>query len=305
MSTSTNEYSHLTELDKSKYEVAEGESDVRSWVVKNENGNILGEVKDLIFDSRLRKVVFIVLDMDRNELNLKERTVLIPIEYADINEAYKNVVVRGLMPNELATLPTYEKGKITRNSIDLTMSTFISSQNTNVSTGTATAGNTSQPQYFSETARQPGEPVSRDTDASTGQRSQAETIYTVVGVFDHARPTQAAIEYLLEHGFGRQEITVSTQQTEVMHEQRNRDESGISSFFRNLFGNDDEARRYSDATEHGSVITVDVPSRDRAEEAARILDQHGSLDMSGSQENNTSGNTKAGNTRIFERRSRN
>lgn len=303
MSTNNNDYSHLTELDKSKYEVAEGESDVRGWVVKNENGNILGEVKDLIFDSRLRKVVFIVLDLDRNELNLKERTVLIPIEYAEINEAYKNVVVSGLMPNELATLPTYEKGKITRNSVDLTMSTFISSQNTNVSSATApSSGNTTQAQHFAETGRRTAETTNREDDANSRQGSQPETSYTVVGVFDHARPTQAAIEYLLEHGFRRDEITVSTKQVEVIHEQRNRDEGGISNFFRNLFGNDDEARRYSDATEKGSVITVDVTSRDRAEEAAHILDQHGSLDMSGGRNNETS-HSKAGNSRIFERRS--
>lgn len=304
MSSNTNEYSHLSELGKSNFEVAEGESDVRSWVVKNENGNILGEVQDLIFDSHLRKVVFIVLDLDRNELNLKERTVLIPIEYADINEAYKNVVVKGLMPNELASLPTYEKGKITRNSLDLTMSTFIGSRNTNVSTGQSTSGSTSAPhQFVGETTRQQANTGTINAESSSAIKgSSGETFYTVVGAFDHARPTQAAVEYLLNHGFSKDEITISSRQPgDVVHEHHHHDESGITNFFRNLFGNDEEAGRYSEATAHGTVVTVDVTSKQRAEEAANILDQHGSIDMGGKHEGESVSGLKC-NTRIFERR---
>jgi sporulation protein YlmC with PRC-barrel domain len=127
MSSNSNDYSHYKELGNSKYQVAQGESDIRSWIVKNEKGNILGEVLDLILDTKSRKVQFIVLDLNRNELNLKERKVLLPLEYADIHESYKNVIYKGLMPNELSALPTYEKGNINRNSMDLTMSTFIAS----------------------------------------------------------------------------------------------------------------------------------------------------------------------------------
>ena len=299
MSSNDNEFSHLIELGNSKYEVAPGESDIRNWVVKNENGNILGEVQDLIFDSRERKVKFIVLDLDRNELNLKERRILIPVEYAEINEAYKNVIFKGLMPNELATLPTYEKGKITRNSIDLTMSTFISSmRNENTapqnftSSGGVSAGRT-------EEYKRPESSVSQDRNLS----NNGHVFYTVIGAFDEPRQTQAAIEYLLNHDFRKDEITVSTRQADVSHDQNNRDESGISHFFRSLFNNDEEAGRYSEAAARGSVVTVDVTSSDKAEEAARILDQHGSLDMSQSRQAHVDlAERKTGASRIFERR---
>lgn len=300
MSSNNNEFSHLIELGKSKYEVAAGESDIRSWVVKNENGNILGEVQDLIFDSKERKVKFIVLDLDRNELNLKERKVLLPVEYAEINEAYKNVVYKGLMPNELATLPSYEKGNITRNSIDLTMSTFISS----------TRNETPAPQPVANTAwasppqteeyKRPESTIQQDRNV---QNTDGGVFYTVIGAFDQPRQTQAAIEYLLNHGFQKDEITVSTRHEEVLHHQNNRDESGISHFFRSLFNNDEEAGRYAEAAARGSVVTVDVTSSQKAEEAAKILDQHGSLDMSEARQAHVDlSESKKGSSRIFERR---
>jgi len=300
MASNTNDYSHLNELGNSKYEIASGESDIRNWVVKNENGNILGEVHDLIFDSKLRKVVFIVLDLDRNELNLKERKVLLPIEYADINEAYKNVVYRGLMPNELAALPTYEKGKISRNSLDLTSSTFLASIS-NETPGRTVSEQDRPAAVISDDLRNPD--AVQTERRSSEQAVSGEVYYTVIGVFDQPRQTRDSVEYLLNHGFRKDEITVSTHHDEYEHEQNNRGETEITHFFRSLFTNDDEARRYSGAAARGSVVTVDVTSPERAEKAAEILDQHGSVNMNaGDSSLSDTGTAQKGYSRIFERR---
>ncbi|HUH33556.1 MAG TPA: PRC-barrel domain-containing protein [Daejeonella sp.] len=301
MSSNSSEYSHLIELGKSNYEIATGESDIRNWVVKNENGNILGEVQDLIFDSKLRKVVFIVLDLDRNELNLKERKVLLPVEYAEINEAYKNVVYKGLMPNELAALPTYDKGKITRNSLDLTMSTFLSSMRTDASVGQSSADYSRESEVRQVESRQKAATIPQQRVQDTPGTSN-DTFYTVIGAFDQPRQTQAVVEYLLNHGFRKDEITISTRHEEFEHEQHNRGETEITHFFRALFNNDEEARQYSEAAARGSVVTVDVTSHRQAEEAAKILDQHGSVDMSaGRLADMSTSDSKKGNSRIFER----
>ncbi|NEU08042.1 PRC-barrel domain containing protein [Flavihumibacter sp. R14] len=301
MASNTNEYSHLSELGNSKYEIASGESDIRNWLVKNENGNILGEVQDLIFDSKLRKVVFIVLDLDRNELNLKERRVLLPLEYAEVNEAYKNVIYRGLMPNELAALPTYEKGKISKNSLDLTMSTFLASMGNDAPAAQRVAAD--RPAAVRNEFRE-ADAVQVER-APVKQSETGEVFYTVIGVFDQPRQTRDSVEYLLNHGFLRDEITVSTRHDEYEHEQNNRGETEITHFFRALFNNDEEARRYAGAAARGSVVTVDVTSPQRAEKAAEILDQHGSVDMSSTLDSpgdNSVSGTKKANSRIFERR---
>ncbi len=336
MSSNNNDYDQLKELGNSKYEVSPGESDIRNWVVKNQNGNILGEVQDLVFDTKARKVQFLVLDMNKNELNLKERKVLLPIQYADVNEAYKNVVFDDLMPNQLASLPTYEKGVFTRNSYDLTMSTFIRDENSNrvVDPNPAAAepkasyqqtNQHKQSASYHETLRENPKPDSRQQENEDHQRvfktnedkpaiidgdhqtshhknENDELSYTVIAVFEHLNQGQAATEYLLNHGFKKEEITISNNNNQIQEEQDNRQESGISHFFRSLFTDQDEASRYSDAASRGCVISVDVTSRQQANEAAEILDQHGSLNLTKEQAARVENRIEKGNSRIFEQR---
>ena len=103
---------HLKELGKSDYEIANGHSDIRGWVVKNEFGKILGKVNDLIFDTKAKSVKYLILDLDGNELYMQVRKVLLPLDITEFDEVYKNVIYPGLMANELSSLPTYEKGNI-------------------------------------------------------------------------------------------------------------------------------------------------------------------------------------------------
>ena len=312
MSSNNNDYSHLKELGKSNYEVADGESDIRNWVVKNEAGNILGEVDDLVFDSTARKVVFIILNLDKNELNLKERKVLLPVEYAEIHEAYKNVIYKRLMPNVIALLPNYEKGKFTRNSIDLTRTTFLSvmsnessrqvqpdsHQTSNESGGRNQDKYTAAEQSYSEHQRSGDNLLKRDHDLhhEGNHTTDNSNSYTIIGVFEHARQTQAVMEYLLEHGYNKNDIRITTRQPG--QEGSNADISGISRFFKSVFNNDADVKRYSDATDHNYVISVDTSSVHQAEEAANILDQHGSLNMKSLP--HAEGET-TGNSRVFRR----
>ena len=41
MSTTENDFAHVKALGKSNYEIAEGDSDIRGWTVKNAQGNSL------------------------------------------------------------------------------------------------------------------------------------------------------------------------------------------------------------------------------------------------------------------------
>ncbi|MBC7745302.1 MAG: PRC-barrel domain-containing protein [Flavobacterium sp.] len=324
MSTNNNDYSHLKELAKSNYEIADGESDIRSWVVKNENGNILGEVDEIIFDTTARKAVYIVLNLNRNELNLKERKVLLPLEYADVNVAYKNVIYKGLMPNEIAVLPTYETGKISRNSIDLTTSTFLSATNNNFSANikpeTVSQNRSEEKDNFRDkvqnsnadfsardntrahfTERQSFEDRNKQLNTSALAQNPPKP-YTVVAVFEQSGQVHTAIEHLTIKGFDKDDITVSTRKTDINHHRSNTEENGITHFFKSLFDNDDEVKRYSNSTEKSSVVSVDVSSAGKAEEVADILDNLGSIDIKDSEQSgNSTKDNHSGNTRIFKR----
>jgi uncharacterized protein (TIGR02271 family) len=152
---------------------------------------------------------------------------------------------------------------------------------------------------------------------------------TVIGFFDNASEAQQAVQALVDKGFSRSNIDVSTSasgatgtgnlssgstlnsgvdttaninrdldsvsgsnytsdnaidRTYNSDYDNNRDrdeESGISKFFRNLFGDDDdEAKTYTGiANRSGSIVTVHAQSSDEAERAADILDDYGAVDV--------------------------
>ncbi|HXR82358.1 MAG TPA: YsnF/AvaK domain-containing protein [Saprospiraceae bacterium] len=57
-------------------------------------------------------------------------------------------------------------------------------------------------------------------------------------------------------------------------------ESGISRFFKNLFGDDDDADKFTRiARSSEAIVTVHAQSKDEAERAAEILDDNGAIDV--------------------------
>ncbi|HXI00731.1 MAG TPA: PRC-barrel domain-containing protein [Sphingobacteriaceae bacterium] len=286
MSTRENDFDHIKELGKSKFEIAEGDSDIRGWTVKNENGNILGEVHDLLFDTEAKRVLYIVLDMEGNELNLKDRKVLVPIEIADLHEGYKNVILPGGMANELTAIPTYERGKLNTKTVDFLVHSFA-----NLSTRGTQKANVSQAQpsdisektggfnthsYNEEThASSQAQPSNiLETDGSNPRKDDhLKGDKTVIGVYEHTNLAQAAVEYLSKYGFKSDNMSISARSAD---EDNNK---GITGFFRSLFQDDDEVHKYSEAARTGAVVTVNAFSDKEAEEAAEILDQHGAINM--------------------------
>ena len=78
-------FNHLEELGDSDYEIVDGEPNIKGWDVKNEQGKLIGDVDELLFDPQMRKVRYLIVDLDDNELNLdKDKKVLIPIGVADL-----------------------------------------------------------------------------------------------------------------------------------------------------------------------------------------------------------------------------
>jgi hypothetical protein len=125
----------LEELHGSGYELMDDQPDIVGWDVKSRSGKKVGEVTDLLFEPRTRKVRYLVVDLDDNELGMEEdREVLIPIGMAelytksehrhshrDIDPAYDaydpardgNVVyLPDVSAEQLDELPLYEKNHL-------------------------------------------------------------------------------------------------------------------------------------------------------------------------------------------------
>jgi len=108
---------------------------------------------------------------------------------------------------------------------------------------------------------------------------------TVVGFFDDAADAQRAVEQLVSNGFDRSRIDVSSgtgsgTATTSSHHDHDR-ENGITRFFKNLFGdNDEDANRYSRVgMRSNSIVTVHAQSSDEAERAADLLDDYGAINV--------------------------
>lgn len=135
---------------------------------------------------------------------------------------------------------------------------------------------------------------------------------TVVGFFDDAAEAQRAVQQLVSNGFDRDRIDVSsgnrgTGNVSASSDQSRGDdnENGITRFFKNLFGdNDEEANRYSKVgMSSNSIVTVHAQSSDEAERAADLLDDYGAVNVneraSGYDSTGTSGNSGfAGTSRV-------
>ncbi|MDB5285653.1 MAG: hypothetical protein JWR05_602 [Mucilaginibacter sp.] len=104
-------YSHLKELSESNYEIVDGQPDIQGWDIENSKGVKIGEVDELLFDTESRKVRYIVLDTENNDLDLEDGHVLIPIGIAELHEKDDTVLIPNITVEQLTALPLYERGR--------------------------------------------------------------------------------------------------------------------------------------------------------------------------------------------------
>lgn len=111
--------------------------------------------------------------------------------------------------------------------------------------------------------------------------------YTVVGIFDDINDARQAMDQLVKGGFVKENVDISegkvSQETAAaVTGDRNTDVGdSISSFFSNLFDdNDTRSRNYAEVARRANgILTVQADSKDRAEAAAKIMDNNNAIDI--------------------------
>jgi len=111
MSTENYRNTRLQKLSNSDFEIADGESDIRGWDVKDASGKQLGEVEELIFDYESRKVRYLVVDLEDNEFDLEDKEVLVPIGIAELHEDDDDVILNGVTAEQISALPEYDEDR--------------------------------------------------------------------------------------------------------------------------------------------------------------------------------------------------
>lgn len=105
---------------------------------------------------------------------------------------------------------------------------------------------------------------------------------TVIGIFDSNQQATNAKKALIDAGFSKSNIDVSTYGEYGDYGQgyeSSKNKSKVENFFTDLFGSSDNSRSYAEVAGKGSVITVHTQDMSRAKKAAAILDNYGSIDL--------------------------
>ncbi len=102
---------YLEPLRGSDFEIADHQSDITGWEVVDTDGNDIGEVEDLIFDSNELKVRYLIVRLSA-EISSSSKAVLMPIGVVDLDEDDDEVIVPGVSEAFLKSLPEYEPGKV-------------------------------------------------------------------------------------------------------------------------------------------------------------------------------------------------
>jgi stress response protein YsnF len=250
---------HLQELGDSDFKIVEGQPNIKGWTVKDAGGQTIGEVHELLFDPESRKVRYIVLDLERNVLDLESRDVLVPIGVAELHEDDDDVILPNISAAQLAELPEYNKDSFSAENESRSAHVFSS-------LGAAAAGVSGVPydqDHFNE------------DNLYKRRRGNSGRSKTVVGIFDNDHEAQNAVSELKSNGFSESQIDVSVKTNHGDSD----DDSGISNFFSNMIDDNNQASHYTEVARKGSVVTVHAQSDEEARAAAQILDQHGSIDM--------------------------
>lgn len=112
----------------------------------------------------------------------------------------------------------------------------------------------------------------------------------MIGIFDNREEAQKAVQRLTAYGFTHDDIDMSSQGNTVMSDNdadmrrdtdHNDDGFGekVSRFFSNLFDSDEDTEKYSSVARNRTIVSIHAETKEEAERAADILDEHGAINV--------------------------
>ncbi|WP_406825648.1 PRC-barrel domain-containing protein [Pedobacter sp. KACC 23697] len=113
MDSGTIVYSNLEELSKSNYQLTDGETNIKGWPVRDEAGNPVGKVRDLLFDPEQNAIRYVIVELADMGEDLEEKAVLIPIGLANLGEDKKEVILPDIHKDQFRAMPRYIIGEVT------------------------------------------------------------------------------------------------------------------------------------------------------------------------------------------------
>lgn len=107
MNSGTIVYSNLEELSNSIYQLTDGEADIKGWPVRNEVGDSVGKVRDLLFDPEQKAIRYVIVELADMGEDLEEKAVLIPIGLVNLGEGKKEVILPNVHHDQFRAMSRY------------------------------------------------------------------------------------------------------------------------------------------------------------------------------------------------------
>lgn len=98
---------HLEELKGSNFKIIDEEPNILGWDIRDSEGLKVGNVRDMLFDSEMLVVRYIICNLKANDLNLKEREVLIPLGCIKLDKENETVLLNHLHNLYFQKAPDY------------------------------------------------------------------------------------------------------------------------------------------------------------------------------------------------------
>lgn len=112
-------YQPLYPLNKTNYEIVDGEPDITGWAVINEAGNTIGSVNDLLFDPQSNAVRYLVIKLSHELPSVADKLVMIPIGIAHLHTKEDLIILPNLHLDQFSALPIYIEGEVGPNTEQL------------------------------------------------------------------------------------------------------------------------------------------------------------------------------------------
>lgn len=134
--------------DLGDFQVAEGYPDPRGWDVMASGGKKVGKVHDLIVDTAQMRTRYLDIKLDRDATGTDDdRDVLVPVGAARLDDGDDNVVLDSLSAAQVAVLPAFTHGEITREYENSVLGHMPGGE-TGVAAGAATGAAAAESDYY-------------------------------------------------------------------------------------------------------------------------------------------------------------
>lgn len=98
---------HLEELShKHYYDISEEDPDIGHWNIVDDSAKKIGEVKDMLFDPKTKKVRYLITNLKDGMFEVNRR-VLIPVGRARLNKEAHTVELPTVTREQITSLPDY------------------------------------------------------------------------------------------------------------------------------------------------------------------------------------------------------